>query len=446
MRKHDAFSRRGVLKGSLAFGAGLSAPQVMVRSARGQDAKRLVFISEESSPKAQAAYERINADFKRDTGISVTMEYPGFTNIAKRVATLIAAGTPADLVWYGAGTALEVAVQGQLANVDDLVEEVNAPQNLRLVVNGHNRSIPTSQQFVYAWYRSDLYEKAGLKPYTDWESYLSAVRALNKPPQQYGNLIPSTALGASHLLMFTMLQKNDAHWFRFDPAKKEYEVALDQGENLARAVETLDFLHEAHASSPEASNYNWAELMSEYSTGKLANSYYVGARLLEQVQTNNPELAPVTKAIALPPRKTDSYYISVQGFHIGEKSNVEGAKNYVRFFLKHPAYIDWLHSVPLHIIPAKRETLRSEAYLKNETIQKRMDVLEFLKSVWGKGTPPYYWDGPELNPLYGLYTNDSLGGWMLAERNIRRRGSREIVQQAAETIRKKKADLARRRG
>ena len=336
------------------------------------------------SPKAQAAYERINADFKRDTGISVTMEYPGFTNIAKRVATLIAAGTPADLVWYGAGTALEVAVQGQLANVDDLVEEVNAPQNLRLVVNGHNRSIPTSQQFVYAWYRSDLYEKAGLKPYTDWESYLSAVRALNKPPQTgSGNLIPSTALGASHLLMFTMLQKNDAHWFRFDPAKKEYEVALNQGENLARAVETLDFLHEAHASSPEASNYNWAELMSEYSTGKLANSYYVGAHLLEQVQTNNPELAPVTKAIALPPRKTDSYYISVQGFHIGEKSNVEGAKNYVRFFLKHPAYIDWLHSVPLHIIPAKRETLRSEAYLKNETIQKRMDVLEFLESVLG---------------------------------------------------------------
>src|ERR671912_617436 len=154
-----------------------------VRSARGQDTKRLVFISEESSPKAQAAYERINADFKRDTGISVTMEYPGFTNIAKRVATLIAAGTPADLVWYGAGTALEVAVQGQLANVDDVVEEVNAPQNLRLVVNGHNRSIPTSQQFVYGWYRSGLYEKAGLTPYTDWESYLAAVRALNRPPQ-----------------------------------------------------------------------------------------------------------------------------------------------------------------------------------------------------------------------------------------------------------------------
>ena len=94
MRKHDAFSRRGVLKGSLAFGAGLSAPQIMIRAARGPDPKRLVFVSEESSPKAQAVYDRINADFTAETGIEVVMEYPGFTNIAQRVATLIAAGTP----------------------------------------------------------------------------------------------------------------------------------------------------------------------------------------------------------------------------------------------------------------------------------------------------------------------------------------------------------------
>lgn len=444
MRKPHAFSRRGVLKGSLALGTGLAAPQIMVRAARGQDAKRLVFISEEFNPKAQAVYERINADFKRDTGISVSMEYPGFANFTKRIATLVAAGTPADLIWYGAGEALEAAQQGQLADVDDIVAELNSPQNLRLVVNGHNRTVPTSQQFVYGWYRSDLYEKAGLAPYTDWESYLAAVRALNKPPQMFGNIVPSIARGASHDLMITMLRKNDGHWFRFDPVKKEYEVALDEGENLARAVETLEFLHEAHAFSPEASTYDWADLLSVYSTGTLANNYYIGARLLQEVQANNPEIAAVTKPIALPRRKTEGYYISVQGFHIGENSNVDGAKGYVRFFLKHPAYIDWLHSVPLHIIPAERATLHSEAYLNNEMIQKRMDVLEFIDSVWGKGAPPYYWDGAEVNPFYGIFHNQSLGGWMVAERNIRKRDSREIVQQAAEIIRKKKSDLVRR--
>src|SRR3546814_12721457 len=105
--------------------------------------------------------------------MSVTIEYPRFANFSRRVGTLIASGTPADRVWYGAGTAMEVALQDQLADVDDLVADLDIPENLRLVVNGKNRSVATSQQFVYGWYRSDLYEKAGLDPYSDWPRYLA---------------------------------------------------------------------------------------------------------------------------------------------------------------------------------------------------------------------------------------------------------------------------------
>ena len=94
------------------------------RAARIQTA---VFVSEESNPKAHAVYDKINADFKKETGIEVTMEYPGFANIAKRVATLIAAGTPPDIVWYGAGTGHELAMENQLADVGDVVEDGERP-------------------------------------------------------------------------------------------------------------------------------------------------------------------------------------------------------------------------------------------------------------------------------------------------------------------------------
>lgn len=432
-------SRRGLLRGGLTLGAGLAAPAIMVRRGFGQDAKKLTFISEESSPKAQAVYDRINADFTAETGIAVTMEYPGFANISQRVATLIASGTPADLVWYGAGSAMEVALKGQLADVGDLVSELAIPDNLRMVVDGADRSVATSQQFVYGWYRSDLYEQAGLDPYSDWDSYKDVIRKLNNPPGVYGNIVPSAQTGAAHLLMETMMQKNDAHWFRLNDAG-EYEVALDEGDNLAATIETLEFLHEAHQYSPEGSNYDWGDLMSQYFTGRVANSYYVGARLLEQTLTNAPDIAPLTKPVALPPRKTDNYYLSVQGFHVGTGSNEDGAKQYIRFFLNHPAYIDWLHSVPLHIIPAKREVLLSEAYQDNDVIQQRMDVLEFIDSIWGKGRAPYYWDGDTLNPHVGLYQNDDLGGWMLAARNIGGQDAESIVREAAETIRTKMAD------
>ena len=441
MKRFNSFTRRGVLKSGLVIGAGLAAPQIITHRAFGQDAKKVLFVSEESNPAAQAIYDNINKDFLAQTGITVTMEYPGFDKITERVATLIAAGTPAELVWYGDGSAMEVALHNQLAEVDDLVKELNIPDNLRLVVDGHDRSVATSQQFVYGWYRSDLYEKAGVEPYKDWDSYLAVAKKLNNPPSQYGNLVPSAQKGAAHLLMQTMMQKNDAHWFTFDTAKNDYVVSLDSPGNIDNVIESLDFLHNAHDFSPEASNYSWGDLMSQYFTGRVANSYYVGARLLQQTETNAPDIAPVTKAISLPANKSDSYYISVQGFHVGAGSNVDGAKAYIKFFMNHPDYIKWLHSVPLHIIPAKQETLLSKAYQDNPEIQKRMDVLNFINSIWGKGKASYYWDGDKLNPYVGLYENDNIGGWMLAQRNIAGRDLKDVIQEAAATLRKKQADF-----
>ena len=93
--------------------------------------------------------------------------------------------------------------------------------------------------------------------------------------------------------------------------------------------------------------------------------------------------------------------------------------------------------MPLHIIPASREMLHSAKYQDNPVIQKRMDVLKFLDSVWTKGVPLYYWDGKELNQHIGLSHNENLAGWMLAMRNIKGMKSDAVVDEAAAQVRKK---------
>ena len=113
--------RRTFMKTTAVAGAAAVAPQVFVRTARGQEKNKVLFVSEESNPKAIAVYDQINADFKNETGIEVRMEYPGFANIAKRVATLIAAGTPPEIVWYGAGQAMNLAIENQLVDVADVI-------------------------------------------------------------------------------------------------------------------------------------------------------------------------------------------------------------------------------------------------------------------------------------------------------------------------------------
>lgn len=435
---NNHLDRRTFVKVAGIGAATVVGPQIVVRSARGADKNRVVFVSEESNPKAIAVYDKINADFEKETGIKVTMEYPGFANIAKRVATLIAAGTPPEIVWYGAGQAMNLALEDQLVDVGDVLKTVGGvADNLRMVYKGADRSIPTSQQFVYGWYRKDLFQQKGLEPPKSWDDYLKVAKALHNPPQMYGCIVPSAETGASTLLLETMFMKNNVHWFEWSAEKKQYEVALDRGEQRKRAIETLDYLNELHKYSPEASTYNWGELMSTYVSEKAATSWYVGARLLEQVTANNARIADATVPFELPRKLTDHYYLSIQGFHILDKSNVEGAKKYVTFFLKHPDVIKWYHAVPLHIIPASREMLLSAKYRDHPVIQKRMDVLNFLDSIWTKGVPLYYWDGKELNPYIGLYHNENLAGWMLAMRNIKGMKGDAIVDEAAAQIRKK---------
>ena len=332
--------RRTFVRGAAVAGAAAMAPQILARTARGADKNKVLFVSEESNPKAIAVYDKINADFKKETGIEVVMEYPGFANIAKRVATLIAAGTPPEIVWYGAGQAMNLAMENQLVDVGDVLKATGGTaDNLRMVYKGADRSIPTSQQFTYGWYRKDLFQAKGLEAPKSWDDYLKSAKALNNPPTMYGCIVPSAETGASTLLLETMFMKNDVHWFEWNSGKKEYEVALDKGNQRKRAIETLDYLNELHKFSPEASTYNWGELMSTYFTEKAASSWYVGSRLLDQTIANNPKIADVTVPFELPKKLTDAYYLSIQGFHILEKSNVEGAKKYVTFFMNHPDVI-----------------------------------------------------------------------------------------------------------
>jgi multiple sugar transport system substrate-binding protein len=438
-RPKGHMTRRSFMTYLGAIGAaGVVGPQILIPKAHGAKKNEIVFISEESNPKAIAVYETINADFEKHTGIKVTMEYPGFANIAKRIATLIAADTPPEIVWQGAGSAVELALQDQLADVSDVVKEVGGiPESLRLVYKGADRSIPTSQQFTYGWYRKDLYQQKGLQPAKSWEDYLKIAKTLNNPPNLYGCIVPSGETGASTIFLECFFMTNDVHVFSYNAGTKKYEVALDQGVNKKRAVETLDYLYELHQYSPEASTYNWAELMDTYVSEKTANSYYIGARLLEQVMANNARIGPVTAPVNLPRRLTDHFYLSAQGFHVLNQSNVDGAKQYCRFFFKTPDFIKWLHSVPLHIIPSSREVLRSASYQNHPVIQQRMDVLHFLEANWDKGVPIYYWDGREVNPLAGLLYNENLPGWMVAMRNIKGMKAEAVVDEAAAKLRSK---------
>ena len=165
------------------------------------------------------------------------MEYPGFANIAKRVATLIAAGTPPEIVWYGAGQAMNLALENQLADVGDVLKATGgAADNQRMVYKGADRSIPTSQQFTYGWYRKDLFQAKGLERAQELGRLPQGGQgAQRRAATCTAASCPSAETGASTLLLETMFMKNNVHWFEWNAGKKDYEVVLDKGDQKKRA-------------------------------------------------------------------------------------------------------------------------------------------------------------------------------------------------------------------
>src|SRR5262245_66601811 len=104
-----------------------------------------------------------------------------------------------------------------------------------------------------------------------------------------------------------MFMKNDVHWFEWNASKREYEMALDKGNQKKRAVETLDYLNELHKYWPEASTYNWGELMSTYFTEKAASSWYVGSRLLDQTIAKQRKIGDAMIPCERTKRLTEAY-------------------------------------------------------------------------------------------------------------------------------------------
>ena len=136
------------------------------------------------------------------------------------------------------GWGIDVAVGGsQKALSASKLTPDRTAENLRMIYKGADRSIPTSQQFTYGWYRKDLFDAKKLAAPKSWDDYLKSAKALNDPPNMYGCIVPSAETGASTLLLETMFMKNDVHWFEWNAGKKEYEVSLDKGKEFIQITD-----------------------------------------------------------------------------------------------------------------------------------------------------------------------------------------------------------------
>jgi len=417
--------------------------------------REIVYMTDESDPKSVKILNQIAADFETETGIQVKMLYVGFDEFPQRLATLIAAGKPPQMIKQGGGVCVTYYKRGLTIPVSDVCDELGIPDDIRFKVDGEDTMITSNIDFSEAWYRSDLFEANGLSVPETWEEYLEVARALNDPPDLYGANIPSSRTLATELVWSFICYTNDIHWKRFNE-DGTVEVILDKGETKQRAIEGLEFARELAKYSPPGATASWNEVMANFATGRAATTYYCGARLLDSVYTNNRELYPYTEPMRWPYNAkaaaagldVNKIPLWVEGLTIFDTDLNEETKQFAKYSMTSDGFVEWCLSVPFHIVPYSMDLWHSETFTSHPRIAERPDVYQFIEDNFADGVAMGLWDAPEggVDPYRSLHEDPHMGGEMIARVVVGGEDPAKVIGETAEELRRLIAEEQRKTG
>lgn len=147
---------------------------------------------------------------------------------------------------------------------------------------GHLLGLVWATSTKALFYRTDLFEQAGLDPPQTWEEQLGAAVALNNPPEVYGLGLP----GAREY------ETDDNLFFYFWSAGGTFfddhgKCALNSAAGVKALTFYCDLVNKYHVTQPEVTTYSRKETRRLLEAGRLA-MFATGPWGVEQMRKNAP--------------------------------------------------------------------------------------------------------------------------------------------------------------
>jgi multiple sugar transport system substrate-binding protein len=305
--------------------------------------------------------------------INVTYRSIPWTNWYQTFVTAIGSGTAPDLSTGAAYQAVQLYDQGAILPIDDVISDWKAKGKLddflpntveTLKYDNHYMALPSAIDIRVWYYRKDLFEKANLKPPTNWQEFKAAAQALTDPKgDRYGFVTAGDTLG-EHLLL-TLMFNNGGGLFT-----KDRKLDLTSDLNM-EALKFLGDLAQGHLVYPASAGYSNEDAVSAFSQGKAA------------LFLNNPgitaRLPKVADKIGLVPPMTGTH---------GDKGTIYWVNNIMLYKQgKHPAetkiFLQWWSE-----------------HQKDLWTKGHMSVLPVRKSF---AADPYFQENPEIKFILDNY-------------------------------------------
>jgi N,N'-diacetylchitobiose transport system substrate-binding protein len=266
----------------------------------GQGKTLSVWIMEGTNPDAKPFFSGVSAAFKKETGATLDVQYVPWAEAHDKFVNSIAGGTTPDVAEVGTTWTPEFADAGALADLSPAVKQAGLARDLvpGLVdagtVDGKLYGMPWYAGVRSVIYRTDVFEKAGVKPPTTWDELVEVGDTLKaKDPK----MITFPVAGDSEYGVYPFI------WGNQGQIAEEHGSSWKSDISSPEAQQGIDFytgLATEHGfSSPAATTWDEADLSDAFSRGDvammIAGSWTPGA-LVEA----NPDLKGKIGAFPIP--------------------------------------------------------------------------------------------------------------------------------------------------
>jgi len=350
----------GVLAGCLAGGVGSVGAQIT-----------LEVLSGESDPNSVAAIKEVANQLQaKHPNVTVQPQFATWGDLYKRTVAAIAAGAPPAIVLQSDSPAVGLLEQDVLTPMDDLVNQLGRedffPRALSVFTkDGKVYGVPSIWNYTIVWYRSDLYEKYGLKAATTWEEFERNVRTITERTRQEGNVVYGIGLplGTS-----SACQDELFHDFVWSNGVTILDRQGNVTFNTPEVTQALEFIKQLAASAPpDSATYSHLDPLTAFTAGKTAHVIY-GGRLMTYLQRNKAELLEKIDAFLVPKgpsaRGRHASFNALKGWIVPKQSaeRTALAKEFIALMESRQNALRWLQAVPLHHLPARRSLSQSKEF------------------------------------------------------------------------------------
>ncbi|HEX3348503.1 MAG TPA: extracellular solute-binding protein [Acetobacteraceae bacterium] len=275
---------------------------------------------------------------------------------------------------------------------------------------GKLMTVPINPNVPMLYYRTDLYEKAGLKVPETFAELLANAKKLNDPPKIYG-IVQRGARGSTDVSydFFPYFLGFGADMFR-DPKGGDFTVTVNSDKGRAALDYYLTLEHDA--GHPNTGGLGQAQVIQNVVTGKAAHAIMVIAAWA-QMDDKTKSLVPGKIGYAVPPH--------APGFHpglpighwlAGIPRNVPRERQAAAL-----AFLNWFQSFDAQMKytlagapPVRGDVLRTEVPNRPELrwMKPLADALPYGRVMW---TVP---EGGELTAVLDLRLNQAVTGELTA--------------------------------